>query len=223
MNRQEFMRQLELLLSGIPASEREDALAYYNNYFDEAGVENEAQVIAELGSPEAVAKNIIADVQQEGTGYSNPEPQAHENQVVLKKTIGSRWKGMNQSTKILLILLLVFTFPLWIGIVAGIFGYSRFMHGNLKIDRELVSDENLNLLADLGEAIKITTPNGGVHFDGRTEPHYHFCCNNCGEVIDLNLEELQFINEAASENFKGVIESHSMMFYGTCENCIKSN
>ena len=82
---------------------------------------------------------------------------------------------------------------------------------------------NLNLLADLGEAIKITTPNGGVHFDGRTEPHYHFCCNNCGEVIDLNLEELQFINEAASENFKGVIESHSMMFYGTCENCIKSN
>lgn len=122
MNRQEFMRQLELLLSGIPASEREDALAYYNNYFDEAGVENEAQVIAELGSPEAVAKNIIADVQQEGTGYSNPEPQAHENQVVLKKTIGSRWKGMNQSTKILLILLLVFTFPLWIGIVAGIFG-----------------------------------------------------------------------------------------------------
>lgn len=82
---------------------------------------------------------------------------------------------------------------------------------------------NLNLLADLGDAIKITTPNGGVHFDGRTEPHYHFYCNKCGEVIDLNLEELQFINEAAGENFKGVIESHSMMFYGTCENCIKSN
>ena len=33
-------------------------------------------------------------------------------------------------------------------VIAGIFGYSRFMHGNLKIDRELVSDENLNLLAD---------------------------------------------------------------------------
>ena len=33
-------------------------------------------------------------------------------------------------------------------IITGIFGYSRFMHGNLKIDRELVSDENLNLLAD---------------------------------------------------------------------------
>lgn len=81
---------------------------------------------------------------------------------------------------------------------------------------------NLNLLAELGEAIKITTPNGGVHFDGRTEPHYHFCCNKCGSVIDLDLEELSFINETANKNFDGIIESHSMMFYGTCKNCIKT-
>lgn len=80
---------------------------------------------------------------------------------------------------------------------------------------------NLNLLADLGEAIKITTPNGGVHFDGRTEAHYHFCCNSCGEVIDLDLKELDFVNDAAAENFEGIIENHSMMFYGTCKNCIK--
>ena len=80
---------------------------------------------------------------------------------------------------------------------------------------------NLNLLADLGEAIKITTPNGGVHFDGRTEPHYHFHCNQCGNVIDLNLEELDCINEAAGKNFEGVIESHTMMFYGTCKDCLK--
>ena len=80
---------------------------------------------------------------------------------------------------------------------------------------------NLNLLADLGEAIKITTPNGGVHFDGRTEPHYHFHCNHCGNVIDLNLEELNCINEAAGKNFEGVIESHTMMFYGTCKDCLK--
>lgn len=80
---------------------------------------------------------------------------------------------------------------------------------------------NLNLLADLGEAIKITTPSGGVHFDGRTAPHYHFCCTSCGHVIDLNLEELTFVNEAAGQNFDGIIESHSMMFYGTCKDCIK--
>lgn len=79
---------------------------------------------------------------------------------------------------------------------------------------------NLNLLADLGDAIKITTPNGAVHFDGRTEPHYHFHCNKCGKVIDLDLEELTCINDAAGKNFDGVIENHSMMFYGTCKDCL---
>lgn len=82
---------------------------------------------------------------------------------------------------------------------------------------------NLNLLADLGEAIKITTPNGGVHFDGRTAPHYHFCCTSCGDVIDLDLEHLDCINEAANRNFDGVITNHSMMFYGTCQECLKKN
>jgi Fur family peroxide stress response transcriptional regulator len=82
---------------------------------------------------------------------------------------------------------------------------------------------NLNLLADLGEAVKITAPNGGVHFDGRTEPHYHFHCNKCGRVIDLQLDELNCINKAAGENFDGIIENHSMMFYGTCGDCMKKN
>ena len=40
-------------------------------------------------------------------------------------------------------------------IIAGIFGYNRYMHGNLKIDRELVSDENLNLLADNWEKLDL--------------------------------------------------------------------
>ena len=82
---------------------------------------------------------------------------------------------------------------------------------------------NLYLLADLGDAIKITTPNGGVHFDGRIEPHYHFHCNCCGNVIDLDLDQLNFVNEAAGKDFDGTIESHSMMFYGTCKNCKEKN
>ena len=37
MNRKEFMRQLELLLSDISEDERREALDYYESYFDEAG------------------------------------------------------------------------------------------------------------------------------------------------------------------------------------------
>ena len=116
MNRQEFMKRLEELLRGIPASEREDALAYYNDYFDEAGAENEAQVIRELGSPEAVAENILSNIRKESYFYE--ENQTNSNADVMKV----EKKKMSKSTKILLIILLVFTFPLWIGIVAGAFG-----------------------------------------------------------------------------------------------------
>ena len=37
MNRVEFMRQLESLLRSIAPMEREEALQYYNDYFDDAG------------------------------------------------------------------------------------------------------------------------------------------------------------------------------------------
>ena len=58
MNREEFLSQLERLLYDIPAQEREEALEYYNGYFDDAGKEKEAEVIQELGSPGKVAAII---------------------------------------------------------------------------------------------------------------------------------------------------------------------
>ena len=33
-------------------------------------------------------------------------------------------------------------------IVGGVVGYNRYMSGNLKIDRELISDENFDLIAE---------------------------------------------------------------------------
>lgn len=46
---------------------------------------------------------------------------------------------------------------------------------------------NLNLLAEIGEAIKISTPNGGDRFDGRTIPHYHFVVPVVAELWILTL------------------------------------
>ena len=43
MSRWEFMRQLEELLLDISPSEREEALQYYNDYFNDAGKENEQE------------------------------------------------------------------------------------------------------------------------------------------------------------------------------------
>lgn len=70
MNRTEFMERLERLLWNISDSEREEALQYYNDYFDDAGEENEAKVIEELGSPDQVARKIKAGCSDSASEYS---------------------------------------------------------------------------------------------------------------------------------------------------------
>lgn len=67
MNRTDFMNQLENLLQNISPAEREEAIQYYNDYFDDAGEENEQSVLEALGTPAKVAENIKRDLY--GTGY----------------------------------------------------------------------------------------------------------------------------------------------------------
>ena len=135
MNRQEFFRRLEYLLRGIPECERQDALAYYNDYFDDAGVENEQQVIQELGSPEQVAQIILEDYhrnkQYSYESYdsskgqyteSYAQSQASHEKKTIKKSFVEKIKDMSTTSKVLLIIILVLTFPVWIGVVTGVFG-----------------------------------------------------------------------------------------------------
>ena len=74
MTRQEYMQQLAALLAAMPEAERRDALDYYEEYFDAAGPEKEAQTIQELGSPQNVAEKIW-----EGTGAQPGTPMPDSN------------------------------------------------------------------------------------------------------------------------------------------------
>lgn len=58
MNKDEFLRELEYLLGDVAQEEREEALQYYRDYFEEAGPEREAEIVAHLGSPARVAAQI---------------------------------------------------------------------------------------------------------------------------------------------------------------------
>ena len=80
---------------------------------------------------------------------------------------------------------------------------------------------NLNLLADIGEAIKITTPEGGDRFDGNTDPHYHVVCTACGKVDDLHLdqEQIEAVNKLGNSHYSGSIKTHTTLFYGNCSEC----
>lgn len=128
MRREEFMKELAYLLRDIPANEREDALAYYENYFDEAGAENEYKVIQELGSPAAVAEKILADTQQtdstQNDSYSESESYMGNSNYAYgqQNAANEKKQGMSKETKILIAIIIILTFPLWIGVVAGLFG-----------------------------------------------------------------------------------------------------
>ena len=60
MSRIEFMSELRALLADLSEEERDEALQYYNDYFDDAGAENETSIIKELGSPQKLAATIKA-------------------------------------------------------------------------------------------------------------------------------------------------------------------
>lgn len=80
---------------------------------------------------------------------------------------------------------------------------------------------NLNLLAEHGEIIKLSCGDGCDRFDGNSNPHYHFRCTHCGDVIDLNMDSIDHINTIANASFSGKIEGHTVFFYGTCEHCLQ--
>ena len=69
MNREQFIAQLARLLQDLPPAERQEAIRYYQEYFDDAGEENEDAVIRELGSPGKVAASIKANLQYGGSTF----------------------------------------------------------------------------------------------------------------------------------------------------------
>ncbi|MGN1181167.1 MAG: DUF1700 domain-containing protein, partial [Suilimivivens sp.] len=98
MSRWEFMRKLEELLSDISPSEREEALQYYNDYFNDAGRENEQSVMESLGSPEQVAK-IVRDGLNDGAGQGEftengfTSSAGQKNEVVKRNTESQNNQG----------------------------------------------------------------------------------------------------------------------------------
>lgn len=83
---------------------------------------------------------------------------------------------------------------------------------------------NLNLLTSLGEAIKISDPDGADRFDGCVLPHSHFFCTCCGKVLDIEIDTEELLNkERIDENFDGIIESSRTIYYGKCGDCIRKN
>lgn len=141
MNRLEFMKQLEALLSDIPDSEKQEALQYYEDYFDDAGVESEQEVLESLGSPERIAATIKSEIgfnqrsfesdkiecrnnagrqdayQGSQTVYQNEQPQGGQGNGV-NAAGGQTKQGLSAGTVALIVILCILASPFILSLLA---------------------------------------------------------------------------------------------------------
>lgn len=138
MGKEEFLRQLEALLSGISEEERKEALAYYRSYFEDAGEPNEASIIAELESPQKVAESILKDMGIDGSGYNafanrDEEYYKNVNQTIQNLNGAQSAKKNDAGMTGLTVALIAITSPIWLtlllvilsvllAVVASLFG-----------------------------------------------------------------------------------------------------
>lgn len=103
MNREDFLMRLSSLLQDVSEAEREEALQYYEDYFDDAGKDKEEEIIDSLGSPAEVAKNI----KKELFGIETEEEISTEDRKLIK--YGSQAKREEEQKKA--------TLPTWVWVL----------------------------------------------------------------------------------------------------------
>ena len=82
---------------------------------------------------------------------------------------------------------------------------------------------NLAQLSERGEILRLPCDGKMDHFDADIRPHYHFICNHCGCVKDIELPYSNAMDQQANETFDGVIMRHNLLFEGLCKECTQSN
>ena len=68
MTKEQFLARLEQLLADLSREDREDALQFYREYLEDAGPENEAAALEELGLTTADFAGLVKSPREDG-GY----------------------------------------------------------------------------------------------------------------------------------------------------------
>lgn len=78
---------------------------------------------------------------------------------------------------------------------------------------------NLSLLKERGEILELNYGDGQRRFDGNPENHYHFNCQNCGTLYDVEGPLRTEMDIELSRRFGYVVTCHRIEFYGICNKC----
>lgn len=77
---------------------------------------------------------------------------------------------------------------------------------------------NLTQLEENGYINKINIPGDPVRFDGNTDEHNHFICDNCKDIMDINKGEIEYVDDSLKK--MGLkINSTEIILRGICTKC----
>jgi len=80
---------------------------------------------------------------------------------------------------------------------------------------------NLKLLRECGEILEIDLGNTSSRFNGNTANHYHFRCEKCRRIFDIDEPVDVSINERIARKTGFKISHHWLEFRGLCKKCQK--
>jgi Fur family peroxide stress response transcriptional regulator len=78
---------------------------------------------------------------------------------------------------------------------------------------------NLRTLCQLGEVLELVLCGNLSRFDARNDNHYHFRCEKCGQVFDIDEPLNTEMDKIAARKTGFKIKYHRMEFFGLCLEC----
>ncbi|MDD4797238.1 MAG: transcriptional repressor [Eubacteriales bacterium] len=78
---------------------------------------------------------------------------------------------------------------------------------------------NINILVEEGALLRLAVPGQADRYDGQTKPHYHFFCDVCRRIYDIQNDDYDALNAAISQKTAHHIRAHTMLLEGVCQHC----
>lgn len=78
---------------------------------------------------------------------------------------------------------------------------------------------NLGILSEEGSIRRVEVPNGPDRFDFTLRNHYHVRCVRCGEVFDVDMDEIPEIMKQIHDSHGMQFLSYDILFKAICPAC----
>lgn len=78
---------------------------------------------------------------------------------------------------------------------------------------------NLGILAEEGAIRKVEVPDGPDRFDFTLKNHYHVECIRCGEIFDVDMDEVTDLSERIHDTHGMQFLNYDIFFKGICPAC----